>query len=529
MLKVLIADDEPGVGRLIHALIEWKKLDMKSVGIVQDGEKAWEAILNEEPDIVITDIRMPLISGLDLVRMAAAEQKNIHFIIISGYRYFEYAHKALQYGVEDYLLKPIDEEALNQALEHIRQAHTEKCSLDRLQEDLQQSRAVLSEGFLKEVADSKRDISIQQELCRKYHVNLPGKFASAFWVRVDRSRQTPRSRLQETAIRDDLLRIIWQECDKLEISAVAAAENGLNIPALFCWDPEQEKNIRELSHRLMQRLREYFSSYRDYVPTLGISRMDGQGSYYADVLFQAHTAADQRLLSGNNKRIKWENLPCCEMTAEKILHQYKDPYLRAVEAMQEDRTREIVRECFTSAYEAGMLGADYYDLSRNMLQLMLDGVTNGHAELEERRVEWHELLYNMPNLNQLQGYLMEQIGAYMEEYQKRRANEDSRPVREAMQYIQVHYSEKIQMDELAAQFYFTPSYFSELFKKKTGKTFTDYLTEVRMNNAKQLLRDSSLPVRLVAEKVGYKDVKYFSQQFMRLVGIKPSEYRRLYQ
>lgn len=529
MLKVLIADDEPGVGRLIHTLIEWEKLDMESAGIYQDGQKAWEAICREKPDIVITDIRMPLISGLDLVKMAAAEQKDIHFIIISGYRYFEYAHKALQYGVEDYLLKPIDEEALNQALAHIYKAHAKKCSLDRLQEDLQQSRAVLSEGFFREIADARKDVHIQQELCRKFHVSLPGPFCSAFQIRVDRNQQTPRSRLQENAIRDDLLRIVQQECEKLGISAVSAAEYGLNIPVLFGWGPEQEKEVRALSHRIMQRLREYFSSYRDYVPTLGMSRMDGQTVYYADVMTQARTAVDQRLLIGSNKRIKWENLPHSQVTAEDMMQKYHDAYVRSVEAMQESETKRVVRECFADSYRSGMLGTDYYAISKRMLQMLLNGITSGRAEVEESRVEWYEVLYNMPNLNHLTQYLTEQIEIYMEEYRKSRANEDSRPVREAMQYIQAHYSEKIQLEELAARFYFTPSYFSELFKKKTGKTFTDYLTEVRMNNAKQLLRDTNLPIRLLAEEVGYRDVKYFSQQFTRLVGIKPSEYRRLYQ
>lgn len=103
------------------------------------------------------------------------------------------------------------------------------------------------------------------------------------------------------------------------------------------------------------------------------------------------------------------------------------------------------------------------------------------------------------------------------------------PIREAVRYIRANYAQKIQMDELAARFFFNPTYFSELFKKETGKNFTDFLAEVRMEAAKQLLRDTRLPVHALAEQVGYHDAKYFSQQFIKLVGIKPVEYRRLYQ
>lgn len=126
MLKVVIADDEQRVGLLVRYLIHWEELGLEFAGQCCDGQSAWELIEQIHPDIVITDIRMPVLTGLELVQRTSEKYPQIRFVIISGYRYFEYAQKALKYGVIDYLLKPIDEDELNAILRKICQTHVEQ-------------------------------------------------------------------------------------------------------------------------------------------------------------------------------------------------------------------------------------------------------------------------------------------------------------------------------------------------------------------------------------------------------------------
>jgi two-component system response regulator YesN len=527
VLKVLIADDEPGVGKLIHALIEWDKLDMESAGICQDGQTAWEAICREKPDIVITDIRMPNLSGLDLVRMASENKMDTQFIIVSGYRYFEYAHNALKYGVEEYLLKPIEEDELNQILDRIRKKKIQNPTMARIQQDMRHSRAILTQEFIKEIAASGEDGELQHQLCRKYNISLVGSFCSAYEIRVDRNRNTPRSYQQEAAIGEMLIKIVEQESSKLGITTVAAITEGLVIPVLFCWDYSAMQAVKMLSHNIIQRLREYFSVYMGFVPTLGMSRTDGLIPYYSTALWQAHIAVDERILCGCNQRIKWDNLSSSDANAEQILSHYRNDYMRAVEALRESDAGSIVRDCFNEAEKTGLRGNGYYEMASSLLHMLTESVAE--QEVRQESNEWYENLYNITNVDSLILYMEERITSYMEEYRAHRLSVESRPVREAMQYIKANYNKKISLEEIADQFHFTAPYFSEMFKKQTGKTFTDYLTEVRMDRAKELLRDSNTSVRILAEQVGYKDVKYFSQQFTKQVGIKPSEYRRLYQ
>jgi putative two-component response regulator len=148
MLKVLIADDEPRVGQLVKHLIHWDELGLSFVDICRDGRTALERIEQEQPEIVITDIRMPVLTGLELVQQVTERFPQTRFVVISGYRYFEYAQKALKYGVEDYLLKPIDEEELNRTLKKICDAlqttAVHRAQMEKYEKNYENSQKLLS-------------------------------------------------------------------------------------------------------------------------------------------------------------------------------------------------------------------------------------------------------------------------------------------------------------------------------------------------------------------------------------------------
>ena len=116
MLKILIVDDEPDICELIHKLIDWEELELTSLGSSQNGIDAMEIILRQKPDIVITDIQMPGMTGLEMIEKASQQKLQTKFIVVSGYREFEYAQQAIRFGVEDYLLKPISKTDLNLVL-----------------------------------------------------------------------------------------------------------------------------------------------------------------------------------------------------------------------------------------------------------------------------------------------------------------------------------------------------------------------------------------------------------------------------
>ena len=141
---------------------------------------------------------------------------------------------------------------------------------------------------------------------------------------------------------------------------------------------------------------------------------------------------------------------------------------------------------------------------------------------------WKDDIYHCRSLLELERFishsLIEDLKTYMENSRER----ERKPILETLSYIKNHYGEKLSLEDISEQMGFNMNYFSELFKKETGKTFTVYVSEVRMEEAKKMLRDTNMAVYEIAGKVGYKDPKFFSQQFAKTVGLKPAEYRKLY-
>lgn len=180
---VLIVDDELRIGTLINKLIHWDEFNLECVDVVDNGEKAFEIIQSDRcPDIVLTDIRMPKISGLDLIRMTREHHRDVKFIVISGYKEFEYAQQALQYGVEDYLLKPINEEELNHVMGKISEKLNEQWEAETEQkafkETVSESRHIIKRDFLKNIIETEEPeevddrVEFQGEIYRGIDIKL---------------------------------------------------------------------------------------------------------------------------------------------------------------------------------------------------------------------------------------------------------------------------------------------------------------------------------------------------------------------
>ena len=201
-LKVLIADDEIKVCRLIQHLVDWDALEMDIIGFANDGKTAYENICEKKPDIVITDIRMPIYDGLELIRRAKETNPEINFIVISGYSQFEYAQQAIKYGVKDYLLKPLKKRELENSLIEIKESHESLIKSARIRNELESiieaSREHIRENFLMKTLQNsatnplKADMSLEQ-LNEQYGCKFHKGFFTAVRVRPFFSKNSDKS------------------------------------------------------------------------------------------------------------------------------------------------------------------------------------------------------------------------------------------------------------------------------------------------------------------------------------------------
>ncbi len=408
-MKVLIADDEDRVCRLIYRLIKWDELDMEVAAIAHNGLEVLSMIEEHRPDIVITDIRMPGLDGLEMIRRAKELDGTLEFIIISGYRHFEYAQNAIRYGAGDYLLKPVKEAELYSVLERMRNQyqmrHNQITQEERYKALIQNNRDRLRTTFF-------TDVVLKH--------SAPERINSLEWINETYHYEFSEGYFQIVILKVDSIAFNREE----------------NLDYI-------QKKIVDLAGKKLKALvfdKEYFL----------------------------------------------EESRCM------ILLNYRP-----------EKEMEIYK-AFKSLINELMLQNDIFESLK---------VTAGLGSTEKEAVF---------------DFVSEVILTSIGEAVKRKQEEGKRPIREAKNYIRLHYKDALTLEKVSGVVDLNASYLSALFKKETGKTFLEYLTKVRMDKAKEMLKETNETISAICQEVGYSDTKYFVKCFQKYTGLKPNQYRKVY-
>ncbi len=533
MLNVLIADDEKKVGLLIKNLIEWERLGLHFLGMVQDGESAYDMIINEHPDIVITDIRMPKLTGLEMIEKVSAEGRKVHFIVVSGYRYFEYAQRALKYGVKDYLLKPIDETELNKILEKVCAEQRQKQNLEEkveaLEKNLSQSRHMLHKELMERAfTEGRKDKAV---LHAEEESDVTGYF-QAVALKVDRDLERDRNIEQEELIMQKLSEKATESLKDLTSDLVVAVRSRMWLLLLLNFKEENEEPVQKAINAMFYKMRDYISGFEGCEITMGRSRKTTEFSRINLILEISREAVERRIFEGCGNCIEeyvdQGNPESVAKSGEDIISGYEEQLKGCVSIFQAEEMGQLIKICFDEAEEARLMASEYYRLGQRLIETYVNMVKELFQMEVEETEKWMEEVEHCRNVNALRKCIKEKLKEHLGTMEKRLRDSERKPILHAIQYVQENYGKKILLEEIAEMSGFNATYFSEVFKKETGKNFTAFLLDVRIEASKTMLRDTTKTVYEIAADVGYKDSKFFSQQFTKIVGIKPKEYRRLY-
>lgn len=531
MIKVVVADDEVKVCQLICNLVDWSTFDMEIVAVAHNGEEALEMVRQHEPDLLVTDIRMPGCDGLEMIARAKQLREDLDFVIISGYRHFEYAQSAIKYGVSDYLLKPIQKEELCSTLEKMRrryQMRTEQLSNEerlrmRLQSDIDKLRCGLFNHLLS--ADANSPLSLEQ-VNRDYHFQFaPGLF-QIFIAKVDCPLSRDSVKVLEEKVLHTLCGTLRPVCTDMEACFTGSRAYGiLNYPE------ECRATVRKRVLSAMDELLVQTGLFENTQLTIGLGTAVDHPGRLEDSLQSAEAAVVQRLLDGTGKVI--EKVPQeGAFNEDRLLSTVTCEIESAVEVLDRDALSAALKRFQKDALAApGINGQHLLSLAQKACRIYIM-VLRKHQihvenldELYQRFSQKSEACGSAPELfRHLSGILCESLDAILQD----RRQAEKRPVRAVKQYIQEHYMESVSLEEVADFVGFNASYFSTLFKKESGKNFLEYLSEVRMNRAKELLKQTNFTVANICSQVGYSDLKHFTQSFKKATGLKPNEFRKLY-
>lgn len=537
MLKVLIADDEKDIVDLIAYLI--RELDVEIVGQATDGLAAYRLIIEQEPDVVISDIRMPGMTGLELIEKVKQTMEKTEFIVISGYRDFEYAKTALQFGVQDYLLKPIKQEELARLLNRLNHKKHLDTKKQREDEDLQQK-------FVEQTSRIRREY-LKKLLYGQYidenTLALTGKNApvrpvegclyQVLAIKLDFLEQEQVDFAAYSSLLENMCEKYTTKLKSDSYDAEYFYEKSQGYIA-FNYDLKIHQPMEQKKKYMLQLLKEDNEKYKVFNVTLGIGLPADRQEEFPLSFRTAQAAVNNRILLGDKRIIE-----ASELTERQLYGQAAIPadiQQRARKAVFELNAEQAV-SCLDDLLRPYFHGESkepwtIYQMARLWMDLVEEVVLENDLIDKQRLPQKENWIWKINSCISLKGcrqYLADYAMKVMEACNDVQKSFEARPIREVKEYIEKNYAQKLSLEEIGKMVCLNPVYLSTLFKNQTGMTITNYMIKVRMEEAKRLLRETHMSVSSIAGKVGYTDTKFFSKTFTKTVGIKPVEYRKFEQ
>ncbi|MEK5028297.1 response regulator transcription factor [Paenibacillus sp. FSL M7-1046] len=535
MWKIAIIDDERQVLKGMKRAIPWDELGAEWVGEAMNGEDGLEVIRRTLPDIVITDLYMPVMSGLDMMEQLRKEGFQGKIIILSGYSDFEHARQALRFHVTDYVSKPISLPTLKSILSNVVQ-ELEEAEEKRIRQWELEFKMTMYEPFVE--LEWVRSAAVGT-LGHAYRDSTPLPPSYLFWqerkhvtvgielIRDERARCLSVSdwNLFRFAVSNIACEVARKLFPDLEYTELHSTRTLLIIHPDAGQLEQLEDKLEELGIRLIDSI----GSYLKLVTRIGIGGVKDTWTKLSDSTEEAFRAMDQRALrvaSAHEVYMYRENSSSEPGSVALFPVKFSYKLATAMKASQEAEAHQLVLEYITEMKKQEGISQGYVQ----MLGSELWGIIT--YSLYESGFVLDELFTNdqiakeISSLivpDQLASWLIDKITKICSNRQWKGSSKHRQVVDFMTSYIHEHYAEELTLAELSDKVFISRNHLSIIFKNITGETFNNYLTRVRIEKARELLMERNMLVYEVAERVGYKNIPYFSTLFKKITGMNPTE------
>lgn len=541
MLKIFLAEDEVIVRETIKRMIPWEDLGFELVGEAADGEMALPLLLRQKPDLLITDIKMPFMDGLTLAKVAKKEIPGLKVVILSGYDDFNYAKQAINIGVEDYLLKPITKNALIERLTEIRSRYehekTQKEYYEKFHREMQAYEKNSSRDFFEALVSGSMDMMEIYRRSEKLGLDIVAEAYNVliFTMNCEEDFSGQREGYSEWEAESlELLEEFFSE----NTSAMLFRCNIFSYGVLIKGQKETiEENTRSCVSEI-QRILDRKEQKRQWFVAAGepVERLSQiQKSYYS-----ASRAFSQRYLYDENI-LYYDEMASME---KKNVTEDDSTYLQKVDVnalnpaiLQKflsngllEETENFVKDYFYAIGQEpleSLVFRNYVTLNvRFSVMSFLKEIGCDTRTLEQEDTE-DVLSESSKSLENAIAYAEKIISQAIALRDQNSGNKNRSILKTAVDFIDSHYMEEdMSLNKAANAANVSANHFSALFSQNMGQTFIEYLTNLRMNKAKEYLRCTSMRSSEIAGEIGYKDAHYFSYLFKKTQGMTPSDYRK---
>lgn len=496
MLRIAIVDDEILIREGLARMISKESAEFLIIGTFSDGKHLLDELSSTQLDVVITDIRMPQINGLELIKQLKDSHPHIRSILMSGFVEFNYAREAIRSSAVDYLLKPINKEQLFELLYQLEKER----QLSREKEEHHRSGLLLT---LLHIEEPPSPLLLSS-------LTLPLPYFSVFVLKG-------RSREMICSCADALRQEKACSFDSLEL------QNEMSIWIVYSTEPLSDSNLNEIRNIIRMAAQE------------AVLHVGASGSYNdASKLREAYLAAKQACHIGiyNPEHFHYANI--LEIKQSKLhlndhFNAIREPLIHELQILNITGAMECVHNLFSvlkseqSAPEQIVRVCRWIEETAQKELQEFESLYKGapYLGLEEQIV-------SCMSFCEIENVFTAHFSSILSEIRDHRLEMSGTAVETIKRWISANYNKHADLNTLANMVFLTPSYLSKLFKQETGLTLTDYITEIRLRKAKHLLKSApDLKIHEIGAEVGYGDPAYFNKLFKRVVGVTPNEYKRI--
>ncbi|MDD3339345.1 MAG: response regulator [Lachnospiraceae bacterium] len=526
---VLLVDDEEEVIQVIMKKINWEGLGFSVIGYATNGAKALEMVEEFQPDVVMTDIKMPYMDGMELANHIKTEYPITKILLLSGFDEFEYAKEAIHLEVEEYILKPVNSVELTNVFTQLKtkldQEISEKRNIQVLQKNYMDSLPFLQTNFYASLMEGRIPREEIPKYLTDYQISFDGPFYCCIVV------HTSFRQITENMTAPLLLTFVQKQAqerlgEKWQAKCFSYLGNTILIAQL-----NHENDVSDLTDEC-DRFCGYAHRIIGAVVVVGIGRvcediLDLPQSYAG-----AREAVSYRAIYGTSRAINMKEIAPQEMSRQRATHETE---LANLFKMIRLNTEEAITGAVDSyldhiSFQKKSLQQHHIDIMELVSELYRFTINN-EIDVEEFLGDVRTLYISLLDLEPeaLRKWLLDKSLSFHEELSSARNKSTKSFVARAQEYVRNNYAnEELSLDSVCDILSVSNSYFSTIFKKETGASFIGYVTDYRMDQASRQLIESNEKSHIIAKNVGYTDPNYFSYVFKRRFGVSPSKYRTEY-
>lgn len=526
LYKVMLVDDEVEVRQAIARKLDWEGLGFVVAGEAANGEEALELAEALQPDVVMTDIRMPFMDGLTLCRRLKAALPGVKVAIFSGFDEFEYAKEAITLEVEEYILKPIDAAELAEVFSRMRQALddeiAERRDIQRLRHYYAESLPMMRQQFLIGLVEGRIAPADIEPMMRRYELDL---LAPGYCVALVRTDAADPGASEDS-------RLLAFSLQQLIAESLPAGLRWMSVPplddilVLFLLEEDQSPRwVAQLLDHLYPKAKKLLGIR----VSVGVSGPCASLAELRPSLLEARSALEYQVLAGDAHSVYIGDIEPGGGEDDCGDGRCVDDIVREIKVGTAESLREAV-DALLHNMKSQALGVQRYqlillELSTALLRLMRAyGLESGNGELVGRLIDC--MGRHFSGLAELGQWVWDTCEELRQNIRLRRKDTTRSLVEQARAYLSDHYADPdLGVDTLAGELNVSPAYFSTLFKRETGEGFVAYLTRLRMEKALEYLNTTDDKTYIISDKVGYADPNYFSYVFKKQYGVAPSKYR----